>query len=57
MTSEVSETTRTDASRRHPRFLEPASLLLIAPLCVIGAIIGAQPQTCGARWVSASPAI
>jgi uncharacterized oligopeptide transporter (OPT) family protein len=38
----VSETTRTDASRRHPRFLEPASLLLIAPLCVIGAIIGVQ---------------
>jgi uncharacterized oligopeptide transporter (OPT) family protein len=27
---------------RHPRFLEPASLLLIAPLCVIGAIIGVQ---------------
>jgi uncharacterized oligopeptide transporter (OPT) family protein len=26
----------------HPRFLEPASLLLIAPLCVLGAIIGAQ---------------
>lgn len=27
---------------RHPRFLEPAPLLLIAPLCVIGAIIGVQ---------------
>ena len=26
----------------HPRFLEPASLLLIAPLCIVGAIIGAQ---------------
>ena len=26
--------------RRHPRFLEPASLLLIAPLCIVGAIIG-----------------
>ena len=30
------------AERRHPRFLEPASLLLITPLCVIGAIIGVQ---------------
>jgi uncharacterized oligopeptide transporter (OPT) family protein len=38
----MSETTRTHASRRHPRFLEPASLLLTAPLCVIGAIIGVQ---------------
>ena len=32
----------TTAARRHPRFLEPASLLLIAPLCVVGAIIGVQ---------------
>jgi len=30
------------AARRHPRFLEPTSLLLLAPLCVIGAIIGVQ---------------
>jgi uncharacterized oligopeptide transporter (OPT) family protein len=30
------------AARRHPRFLEPASVLLIAPLCVVGAIIGVQ---------------
>ena len=30
------------AERRHPRFLEPASLLLITPLCIIGAIIGVQ---------------
>lgn len=27
---------------RHPRFLEPASLLLITPLCILGAIIGMQ---------------
>ncbi len=38
----MSDTTRVYAARRHPRFLEPASLLLIAPLCVIGAIIGVQ---------------
>jgi uncharacterized oligopeptide transporter (OPT) family protein len=29
-------------SRIHPRFLELSSLLLIAPLCVVGAIIGVQ---------------
>jgi uncharacterized oligopeptide transporter (OPT) family protein len=29
-------------SRIHPRFLELTSLLLIAPLCVVGAIIGVQ---------------
>lgn len=29
-------------SRIHPRFLEFSSLLLIAPLCVVGAIIGVQ---------------
>jgi uncharacterized oligopeptide transporter (OPT) family protein len=41
--SELAEgRTTTDAVRRHPRFLEPASLLLIAPLCVVGAIIGVQ---------------
>jgi uncharacterized oligopeptide transporter (OPT) family protein len=29
-------------ARIHPRFLELSSLLLIAPLCVVGAIIGVQ---------------
>jgi len=29
-------------SRIHPRFFQLASLLLIAPLCVVGAIIGVQ---------------
>jgi hypothetical protein len=29
-------------SRSHPRFLELSSLLLITPLCVVGAIIGVQ---------------
>ena len=29
-------------TRIHPRFLELGSLLLIAPLCVVGAIIGVQ---------------
>jgi uncharacterized oligopeptide transporter (OPT) family protein len=29
-------------TRSHPRFLELGSLLLIAPLCVVGAIIGVQ---------------
>ena len=29
-------------TRAHPRFLELTSLLLIAPLCVVGAIIGVQ---------------
>src|SRR6185437_3979115 len=33
---------QSDAARIHPRFFEPASLFLIAPLCVIGAIIGVQ---------------
>jgi uncharacterized oligopeptide transporter (OPT) family protein len=32
----------TRATPAHPRFLDPASLLLIAPLCVVGAIIGVQ---------------
>lgn len=31
-----------EPSARHPRFLEPASLLLITPLCILGAIIGMQ---------------
>jgi uncharacterized oligopeptide transporter (OPT) family protein len=35
-------TTSKSESRIHPRFLELASLLLIAPLCVVGAIIGVQ---------------
>jgi uncharacterized oligopeptide transporter (OPT) family protein len=30
------------AARIHPRFIERTSLLLIAPLCVVGAIIGLQ---------------
>lgn len=38
----MSETTPGYPTRRHPRFAEPASLLLIAPLSVIGAIIGVQ---------------
>src|SRR6201996_571897 len=29
-------------SRIHPRFIELGSLLLIAPLCVVGAVIGVQ---------------
>jgi uncharacterized oligopeptide transporter (OPT) family protein len=37
-----STTTPRPVSRIHPRFLELASLLLIAPLCVVGAIIGVQ---------------
>jgi uncharacterized oligopeptide transporter (OPT) family protein len=30
------------STRTHPRFIELGSLLLIAPLCVVGAIIGVQ---------------
>jgi uncharacterized oligopeptide transporter (OPT) family protein len=30
------------SARMHPRFIELGSLLLIAPLCVVGAIIGVQ---------------
>jgi uncharacterized oligopeptide transporter (OPT) family protein len=40
--SELAEHAATTTTPRHPRFLEPASLLLIAPLCVVGAIIGVQ---------------
>jgi uncharacterized oligopeptide transporter (OPT) family protein len=29
-------------ARSHPRFIEPAALVLILPLCVVGAIIGVQ---------------
>src|ERR1700722_16662807 len=42
MSQLTSEPTTTPADRRHPRFLEPASLLLLTPLCIIGAIIGVQ---------------
>ncbi len=42
MSQLTSEPTTTHATHRHPRFLEPASLLLITPLCIIGAIIGVQ---------------
>src|ERR1700690_2744040 len=35
-------TTPRPGPRIHPRFLELTSLLLIAPLCVVGAIIGVQ---------------
>ena len=41
--SELADGRTTPArSGPHPRFLEPASLCLIAPLCVVGAIIGVQ---------------
>ncbi len=33
---------RPSGAHHHPRFAEPASLVLIVPLCVVGAIIGAQ---------------
>ena len=39
--SELAER-QTTATAPHPRFFEPASLCLIAPLCVVGAIIGVQ---------------
>jgi uncharacterized oligopeptide transporter (OPT) family protein len=42
MSELAEEPVATHAAPRHPRFFEPASLLLIAPLCVIGAIIGVQ---------------
>jgi uncharacterized oligopeptide transporter (OPT) family protein len=42
MSDLAEEPATTHAARRHPRFLEPASLLLITPLCIIGAIIGVQ---------------
>ena len=40
LTAEPPATTVPPGTRRHPRFLEPASLVLIAPLCIIGAFIG-----------------
>jgi uncharacterized oligopeptide transporter (OPT) family protein len=40
---DLAETTgKTSGAVSHPRFLEPASLALIAPLCIVGAIIGVQ---------------
>ena len=42
LTAELPATTPPPSTRRHPRFLELASLVLIAPLCVVGAIIGVQ---------------
>ena len=42
MASERVTITPRTGSRLHPRFLEVASLALIAPLCVVGAIIGVQ---------------
>jgi uncharacterized oligopeptide transporter (OPT) family protein len=38
----VAATRSRPGTRIHPRFLELSSLLLIAPLCVVGAIIGVQ---------------
>ncbi len=42
LAAESTVTSRRPDSRLHPRFLELSSLLLIAPLCVVGAIIGVQ---------------
>ncbi|MEJ0016473.1 MAG: OPT/YSL family transporter [Acetobacteraceae bacterium] len=42
MSDPTAESTAVTGSRSHPRFLEPGALLLIAPLCVVGAIIGVQ---------------
>lgn len=42
VTVERARTAPRPGSRIHPRFIELSSLLLIAPLCVVGAIIGAQ---------------
>jgi uncharacterized oligopeptide transporter (OPT) family protein len=42
MSASADSHARPDATRTHPRFFEPASFFLIAPLCVIGAIIGVQ---------------
>src|SRR4051812_32634081 len=42
MSGQTAERTKTAGSRAHPRFIELGSLLLIAPLCVVGAIIGVQ---------------
>jgi uncharacterized oligopeptide transporter (OPT) family protein len=42
LAAERTTTAPVPGSRIHPRFLELTSLLLIAPLCVVGAIIGVQ---------------
>jgi uncharacterized oligopeptide transporter (OPT) family protein len=42
MSGVVQQVTTRPAARIHPRFIELGSLLLIAPLCVVGAIIGVQ---------------
>ncbi len=42
LAADKTATMPTQGSRIHPRFLELASLLLIAPLCVVGSIIGVQ---------------
>jgi uncharacterized oligopeptide transporter (OPT) family protein len=42
VTAERTTAVGRSASRIHPRFIELGSLLLIAPLCVVGAIIGVQ---------------
>jgi hypothetical protein len=42
LTAEQTTAAPRPGSRIHPRFIELGSLLLIAPLCVVGAIIGVQ---------------
>ena len=42
LTADPTTTTPRPGARIHPRFIELGSLLLIAPLCVVGAIIGVQ---------------
>ncbi len=42
LTAERTTAAPRPGSRIHPRFIELGSLLLIAPLCVVGAIIGVQ---------------
>lgn len=42
LTADQPTTAPRSGTRIHPRFLELSSLLLIAPLCVVGAIIGMQ---------------
>jgi uncharacterized oligopeptide transporter (OPT) family protein len=42
LTADRPTTAPPTSSRIHPRFIELASLLLIAPLCVVGAVIGVQ---------------
>src|SRR6185295_7735976 len=42
LTAEQTTLAPRPGSRIHPRFIELGSLALIAPLCVVGAIIGVQ---------------